>query len=350
MISLVGVLAVVGFAAYISFKSKPNPAEGFKQVIRSGPSKPGAALQTLAAASAPVTSRPVAQQTRLPEEEPALVSASEVRRRGGASRHNSVAVLRSAVAYAPSGEAAPQAAAGQSSAAQGDSTPGVAQASNSGPGPNLAATNNPPPPGPANPPATAPASAVLMPHGSILLNGHRATDSTALFAGDRVQVPDGSYANINGSGSLTVLQPGSSVVYTGKALELQQGGVAVSTLEGLPVNTEGISVVPRTGHGKYDVLDDNGSVQIASLEGDLNVVDGGKATVLPAGQQTTVDKKAAAAPSSDTASVPNNPPPTASGGFPTGKVLLIGGAAAGGITAAILLTRSSSKPVSPAVP
>lgn len=123
-----------------------------------------------------------------------------------------------------------------------------------------------------------------MPHGSILLNGHPATDSTALFAGDRVQVPDGSYANINGSGSLTVLQSGSSVVYTGKALDLQQGGVAVSTLEGLPVNTEGISVVPRTGHGKYDVLDDNGSVQIVSLEGDLNITDGGKATLLPAGQ------------------------------------------------------------------
>jgi hypothetical protein len=141
-------------------------------------------------------------------------------------------------------------------------------------------------------------------------------------------------------------------VYTPKALDLQQGGIAVSTLQGMPVNTEGLSIVPRAGHGKYDVLDDNGSVQVASLEGDLNIMDGGKATLLASGQQTTLDKrkKAAAVPPSDTATAPETPPATASGGFPTGKVLLIGGAAAGGITAAILLTRSSSKPVSPAVP
>lgn len=191
-----------------------------------------------------------------------------------------------------------------------------------------------------------------MPHGSILLNGHPATDSTALFPGDRVQVPDGSYASINGKGSLTVLQPGSSVVYSDKGLDLQQGGVAVSTLEGMPVNTEGLNIAPRTGHGKYDVLDDNGTVQIASLEGDLNIMDAGQTTTLAQGQQTTLDKrkKLAADTPPDGPPAPETPPPTASGGFPTGKVLLIGGAVGGGIVAAILLTRSSSKPVSPAVP
>lgn len=184
-----------------------------------------------------------------------------------------------------------------------------------------------------------------------MLNGKSAAESTALFPGDRVQVPGGSYASINGNGSLLVLQPGSSVIYTGKALDLQQGGVAVSTLDGMPVNSEGLSIAPRTGHGKYDVLDDNGSVQIASLEGDLNILDGDQATVLPAGQQTTRDRrnKAADAPPQDTPA-PETPPSTASGGFPTGKVLLIGGAVGGGVAAAILLTRSSSKPVSPAVP
>ena len=191
-----------------------------------------------------------------------------------------------------------------------------------------------------------------MPHGSILLNGHPATDSTALFPGDRVQVPDGSYASINGKGSLTVLQPGSSVVYRDKGLDLQQGGVAVSTLEGMPVNTEGLNIAPRTGHGKYDVLDDNGTVQIASLEGDLNILDGGQTAVLAQGQQTTRDKrkKLAADTPPDGPPAPETPPATASGGFPTGKVLLIGGAVGGGIVAAVLLTRSSSKPVSPAVP
>ena len=353
MIALAGVMTVLGFAAYLSVKSQPKPAAAFNVAIKPGVSNLARAPQPVQGASSPAaSSRPVAETTRLPEQAPALVPATEVRRRGT----RSVPQLRSAVAFASSGQPAPLAAT------LGASGPGVAQASNSGPGPNVAATNNPPQPGAANPvPATAPAatpatpaSAVLLPHGSILLNGHPATDSTALSPGDRVQVPDGSYASINGSGSLTVLQPGSAVVYTGKALDLQQGGVAVSTLEALPVNTEGLSIIPRASHGKYDVLDDNGSVQVASLEGDLNIMDGGKATLLASGQQTTLDKrkKAAAVPpsSTDTAAAPETPPASASGGFPTGKVLLIGGAAAGGITAAILLTRSSSKPVSPAVP
>jgi hypothetical protein len=192
----------------------------------------------------------------------------------------------------------------------------------------------------------------LLPHGSIMLNGHPAADSTPLFPGDHIQVPQGSYASINGHGSLTVLQPGSSAVYTGKGLDLQQGGVAVSTLEGMPVNTEGLNIAPSAGHGKYDVLDDNGTVQIAALEGDLGVMDGGKTTVLAAGQQTTLDKrkKAAADAPHDAPPAPETPPATASGGFPTTKVLLISGAVGGGVVAAILLTRSSSKPVSPAVP
>jgi hypothetical protein len=281
----------------------------------------------------------------LPETAPSLVRATEVKRRGGSNPHqSSYPQLHSAVESGPTDGVASQ-----------PSTPSVAEASNLSPGPAIAGTNNPPQPAPAPAPpaaATTSASAVLMPHGSVVLNGHPAADSTALFPGDRIQVPEGSYANINGHGSLTVLQPGSSAVYNGKGLDLQQGGVAVSTLEGMPVNTEGLSIAPRAGHGKYDVLDDNGTVQIASLEGDLSVVDGGKTTVLAAGQQTTLDKRkqAAADAPPDSPPAPETPPASASGGFPTTKVLLLGGAVGGGVVAAILLTRSSSKPVSPAVP
>ena len=353
---MAGVMTVLGFAAYISLRSKPEPAATFKVAVKPG-SQPGMPGQPLQAASSPaVSTRPVAQDTRLPQPPPSLVRARAVRHSQGAfNSQRSYAQLRSAVQVAPSGDAVTQPASAASGQPSLSSGPAVAEAENSGAGPEVAFTNNPRPAGATSPvPATAaPASAVLMPHGSVMLNGKSAADSTALFPGDRVQVPGGSYASINGNGSLMVLQPGSSVVYTGKGLDLQQGGVAVSTLNGMPVNTEGLSIAPSTGHGKYDVLDDNGSVQIASLEGDLNILDGGQATVLPAGQQTTRDrhKKAAAdPPQSQGPPAPEKPPATASGGFPTGKVLLIGGAVGGGVAAAILLTRSSSKPVSPAVP
>lgn len=346
MISLAGVVAVLGFAAYMSLKSPTQPAATIRASV-SPVSTPATAARSPQIPSPPAASAtPVAQETRLPERAPSLLRATEVKRRGTRfnPRQSSYPQLRSAVESAPTDGVASQ-----------PSAPVVTEASNLGSGPAIAGTNNPPQPNSAPAPAAAsatPASAVLMPHGSVVLNGHPAADSTALFPGDRIQVPEGSYANINGHGSLTVLQPGASAVYNGKGLDLQQGGVAVSTLEGMPVNTEGLSIAPRAGHGKYDVLDDNGTVQIASLEGDLSVMDGGKTTVLTAGQQTTLDKrkKAAADVPPDGPPAPETPPATASGGFPTTKVLLIGGAVGGGVVAAILLTRSSSKPVSPAVP
>lgn len=345
MISLAGVVAVLGIAAYMSLRSPTQPAATIRASVSPVSTASTAAHSPQITSSPPAAARPVAHDTRLPDTAPSLVRATQIKRRGTGLNpgQSSYPQLHSAVESAPIEGVSSQ-----------PSAPPAAEASNLGSGPAIAGTNNPPQPAPAPaPPAVAtPASAVLMPHGSVVLNGHPATDSTALFPGDRIQVPEGSYANINGQGSLTVLQPGSSAVYNGKGLDLQQGGVAVSTLEGMPVNTEGLTIAPRAGHGKYDVLDDNGTVQIASLEGDLSVMDGGKTTVLTTGQQTTLDKrkKAAADAPPDAPPAPETPPASASGGFPTTKVLLIGGAAGGGVVAAILLTRSSSKPVSPAVP
>lgn len=350
MIALAGVVAVLGFAAYLSLRSQPQAATGFRVAVNSGANPAAVAARPVQPASSlAASSAPVVQDTRLPAPTASVVPATAVRG-GGVYRvqRQRVAQLRPAVDFARRGSAVDASSAAQGQALTAAS-PGVAGAVNSGSGPQIVAANSPPSTPPAAP--ATPASAVLMPHGSILLNGHPVTDSTALFPGDRIQVPGTGYASINGNGSLSVLQPGASVVYTPKGLQLQQGGVAVSTLTGMPVDTEGLSIVPRAGHGKYDVLDDNGSVQVASLEGDLNIMDGGQATLLPAGQQTTRDrrKKAADAPSGGP-TAPETPPATASGGFPTGKVLLITGAVGGGVAAAILLTRSSSKPVSPAVP
>ena len=342
---------MLGFAAYLSMRSQPKPAAAFKVAINSATSQPRVAVRAAqSSTSAALSSKPVVQETRLPQPQPSLVPAAHSGRSTSFLRtsRQSSPQLRSAVSFASSGEPPLTSGAPGTDPGQAPAGPTVAEASNSGP---AVATSNAPPPAPA-PVVTNPASAVLLPHGSILLNGRAEASSTALFPGDRVEVPGGSYASINGNGSLLVLQPGSSAVYTGKALDLQHGGVAVSTMNGMPVHTEGLTIAPRSPHGKYDVLDDSGLVQIAALEGDVTVLDGGAATVLPQGQQSTRDKRkpAAAESSSDQAPAPETPPATAAGGFPTGKVLLIGGAVAGGVVAAILLTRPSSKPVSPAVP
>lgn len=345
---------MLGFAAYLSLTSQPKPADTFKVSIKQPATTPAMQRRVLPTTSpVPDSSEPVIEQARLPEQSPGSIPASASRHANLQfhSERNSALRLRSAVDSSTNHYASERSPALQGG---GLANAGSTEASNLGPGLGVAASSNPVQPRTAvtaptseAAAASAPGSAILTPAGSVLLNGHPAINSTALFPGDQVQVPAGSYASINGNGSQAMLQPGSSVVFTGKAFELRQGRIGVSTSRGTPVATEGLSIIPRTSQAKYDVLDNQGSVQVASLAGDLSITGAAQPMTVATGQQTTIDKRKAAAPPPDSADAPSS---AAAGHFPTAKVLLIGGAAAGGITAAVLLTRSSSKPVSPAVP
>jgi hypothetical protein len=358
------IILILASAAYVLLRPQPKPATNAQIAITPGANRPVRATSSPLTVNPPVSSQQAEAQRTAQQQRAPLSPTTQVRRRTGRNfKHHSIQGVEPAVQYSGAQGTAPEgvtAEARPEGQALAPSTPGMAKAETAGPG--IASTSETPQPAPNNrttpsstaavAPAVPSASAVLLPHGAALLNGKTVSDSTALFPGDRVEVPPGSYASINAKGSLTVLQPGSSAVYTGKGVELRQGGVAVSTLEGMPVETEGLAIAPRSNHGKYDVLDDDGTVQIASLEGELSISDGGKTTVLAEGQQTTRSRRkkaAAAVPPSETPITPGTPPATA-GGFPTGKMLIATGVVGGGIAAAVLLTSSSAKPTSPAKP
>jgi hypothetical protein len=189
-------------------------------------------------------------------------------------------------------------------------------------------------------------AAMLYTHGTALLNGSTIAASSAIFSGDLVETNGSSAANINALGSIVLVLNDSLVRYQGQAVNLEHGGVSVSTSKLLATRAGTVVVSPAAGvWTEFEVRDVDGRVEIAARKGDLTISDEKGTTTLAQGQQTTREetqpeqdnkkkkKKAAAAPA-------------AVGGALSSPVAIgIGGAAIVGVTAWVLV--KSDDPASP---
>ena len=195
-------------------------------------------------------------------------------------------------------------------------------------------------------------AAMLYSHGTALLNGNSIARSSALFSGDLVQTNADSVANINATGSSVLVLNDSLIQYEGSALNLEHGGVTVSTSKLLATRAGAVTVAPAAGvWTEFEVRDVDGRVQIVARKGDLTISDDTGSTTLAQGEQTTRDdsqspsdkkkkKKRGAA----------GPAPAAGGGGILSSPVAIGigaGIIAGG-TAWVLI--KSDNPVSPSKP
>ena len=136
-------------------------------------------------------------------------------------------------------------------------------------------------------------AAMLYSHGNALLNGDSIARSSAIFSGDLVQTNANSAANINASGSIVLVLNDSLVKYQGNAVELEHGGVTISTSKLLATRAGDVTVSPATsGWTEFQVRDVDGTVQIAARKGDLTISDDtGTTTTLTQGQETTRDEQ-----------------------------------------------------------
>jgi hypothetical protein len=198
-------------------------------------------------------------------------------------------------------------------------------------------------------------AAMLYSHGTALLNGNSIARSSALFSGDLVQTNADSVANINATGSSVLVLNDSLIQYEGSALNLEHGGVTVSTSKLLATRAGAVTVAPAAGvWTEFEVRDVDGRVQIVARKGDLTISDDTGSTTLAQGEQTTRDdsqspsdkkkKKKRGAAGTVPGAVPG------AGGAIIDSPLTIGlgaGSVAGG--AIWVLTRSDD-PVSPAKP
>lgn len=189
-------------------------------------------------------------------------------------------------------------------------------------------------------------AAMLYSNGPAWLNGSTLPKSSAIFSGDLVQTAADSVAKINASGSSLVVLSDSLVQFEGSGVNLEHGGLSVTTSKAMATRAGDVTVIPSANvWTQFDVTSLDGAVQILARKGDLTVDDGTGTTTLAQGQQTTVDepkkkkkkRKAGGAV------------PAAGGGILDSPLFIgTGVAAVAGITTWVLL--QGGTPVSPTTP
>jgi hypothetical protein len=188
-------------------------------------------------------------------------------------------------------------------------------------------------------------AAMLYSHGTALLNGDSVVRSSAIFSGDLIQTTADSAANINASGSIVLVLNDTLVKYQGKSVELEHGGVTISTSKSLATRAGDVTVSPATRvWTEFQVRDVDGTVQITARKGDLTISDETGTTTLAQGQETTRDEQ------SDEHKKKKKRRETgaaARGGILSSPLAIgIGLGIIGGSTAAVLIVKSET-PVSP---
>src|ERR1700726_1800919 len=194
-------------------------------------------------------------------------------------------------------------------------------------------------------------AAMLYANGAAWLNGSHVPNSSAIFAGDLVQTRSDSAANIHAPGSSITVLGDSLVKFEGASLNVEHGGVSVSTSKSVAAIAGDVRVAPvSNAWTEFNVTDIDGTVGIAARKGDLTVTDDNGTVTLAQGQETTRDEQSDQGDKKKkdkkrgTGAVP-----AAGGGVLNSPIAVgVGAAAIGGVTIWVL-TRSSN-PVSPATP
>jgi len=197
--------------------------------------------------------------------------------------------------------------------------------------------------------------AMLYTNGAAWVNGaHVPRSSSAIFSGDMLQTRSDSVANINEAGSSITVLSDSLVQFEGASVDIQHGGVTVSTSKGIAATAGDVKVAPTsTAWTEFNVVDTDGTVRIAARKGDLTIDDGSHVVTLAQGQETTRDESS---PDTDKDTKkkknrkrPSGASPAAGGGLLNSPIAIgIGAGAVAGITTWVLV--KSDNPASPSKP
>lgn len=135
-------------------------------------------------------------------------------------------------------------------------------------------------------------AAMVYTNGAAWINGaYVPRSSSAIFSGDLLQTRSDSVANINQAGSTITVLADSLVKFEGNSLQVEHGGVMVSTSRQVSTIAGDIKVSPvSTKWTEFNVVDVDGTVKIAARKGDLTINNGKASTTLAQGQETTVDE------------------------------------------------------------
>jgi len=199
-------------------------------------------------------------------------------------------------------------------------------------------------------------AAMLYTNGAAWVNGaHVPRNSSAIFSGDLLQTRSDSVANINQSGSTITVLSDSLVEFQGSSVDIEHGGVTVSTSKGVSAAAGDVKVTPASYNWtEFNVVDTDGTVRIMARKGDLTIMDGKETFTLQQGQETTRDETSQNPDNTKEGKKKNKKRAPgavvgASGGILSSPYAIgIGGAAVIGVTTWVLL--KNDNPASPAKP
>jgi hypothetical protein len=201
-------------------------------------------------------------------------------------------------------------------------------------------------------------AAMLYTNGAAWVNGaHVPRASSAIFSGDLLQTRSDSVANINQSGSSITVLSDSMVEYHGTSVQIEHGGVTVSTSKQVAAVAGDVKVTPAAASWtEFNVVDTDGTVRIAARKGDLTITDGKETFTLAQGQETSRDENAQSPDVSNKDNSNKRRKKSAAGAVPGASAGILnspwavgaGAVAIGGITTWVLL--KSDEPASPSKP
>lgn len=202
------------------------------------------------------------------------------------------------------------------------------------------------------------AGAILHTDGEVWVNGYEAHDSSAVFPGDVIETKAGSPANLSLGGSTVLIAPESVSKFQGDLLELDHGGVSVTTSRAFKVRVKCILVVPVINDWtQYVVTDLNGTVQVAARKLDVNVEHErghGKEVTGPQPSQERVSVHEGEQKSYEESEVCGPAARPTTPGLGVGPKWIIGGAAGAGILILLLVHGGGGSgpkpPISPSAP
>ena len=198
--------------------------------------------------------------------------------------------------------------------------------------------------------------AMLYTNGAAWVNGtHVPRVASAIFSGDLLQTRPNSVANINEAGSSITVLSDSLVQFEGASVDIEHGGVTVSTSKEIYATAGDWKVAPASnGWTEFNVTDVDGTVRIFARKGNLTISDGKDVVTLAQGQDTTRDETSANPDTSNTKKKKNKKkqvgaPAGASGGIMNSPYAVgIGAAAIVGVTTWVLV--KNDNPASPTRP
>jgi hypothetical protein len=198
-------------------------------------------------------------------------------------------------------------------------------------------------------------AAMLYTNGAAWVNGaHVPRSASSIFSGDLLQTRSDSVANINQPGSSITVMSDSLVKYEGMSVDIEHGGVTVSTSRGVATTAGDVKVTPASySWTEFNVVDVDGTVRISARKGDLTVTDGKDVVTLAQGQETTRAEQSGDDQDNTTTAKKrkrrSGAAPAAGGGIMNSPIAIgIGAGAIAGVTTWVLI--KNDNPASPTKP